>query len=96
MSVPGRAPSLTPPGPKSSASTSGVSDTHITTTSLAAATSLGVPTSEAPDPTRSLARPGVRFQTVSANPARSRLAAMALPMVPSPQNPMRSPATPKW
>ena len=40
-------------------------------------------------------RPGVRFQTVSSKPALRRLAAIAAPIVPSPQNPTRS-GTRKW
>ena len=48
------------------------------------------PPPRAPSATRSAARPGVRFQAVTSNPARRRLAAIAAPIVPSPTNPIRS------
>ncbi len=87
---PAASPSPTPPGPRMTASTSGVSETHTTTTSEARATSAGEPASEPPSATRSAARPGVRFHAVTSNPARRRLAAIAAPIVPSPTNPIRS------
>ena len=90
---PAASPSATPSGPNSTASTSGVSDTQVTTTSAARAASDGVAASAAPSATRSAARPGVRFQTVTSKPARRRFAAMAAPMVPSPTNAMRSTRT---
>jgi len=92
-SVPGEAPADTPSGPKSTASTSGESDTQMTTTSEASATAAGLAPWTALSSSNSAARPADRFQTVSGKPARRRLAAMAPPMVPSPQNPTRSNAT---
>jgi hypothetical protein len=89
-SVPSRAPAVTPSAPNRIASTSGVSDTQITTMSLSAATAAGVSPNEAPRSTSSCPRPDVRFQTVSGNPARTMLAAMAAPIVPNPMKPTRS------
>ena len=57
-SWPGRAPSASPPGPNRTASTSGVSETHSRTTSLAAPRPPGVAASVAPASTSSAARPG--------------------------------------
>src|SRR3990172_1681548 len=88
--LPARTPAARPPGPKSTASTSGVSERQTTTTSTAAASSAGVAASLAPSSTTAAARPGVRFQTVSGKPARARLAAMAAPIVPMPAKPTRS------
>src|SRR3990172_5780946 len=88
--LPARTPAARPPGPKSTASTSGVSERQTTTTSTAAARSAGVAASLAPSSTTAAARPGVRFQTVSGKPARARLAAMAAPIVPMPAKPTRS------
>src|SRR3954447_4041066 len=90
---PGCTASATPWGPKSTASTSGVSETDTTTTSAARATSAGDDASLAPASTSGPVRPGERFQTVVSNPARARLSAIADPIVPSPITPTRSTAT---
>ena len=87
---PGRKPSASPCSPKTTASTSGESRTHVTTMSLAAARSLGLAASVAPSSTSGPARPGVRFHTASGKPARARLAAMAAPIVPKPAKPTLS------
>ena len=44
-----------------------------------------------PSSSSSGARSGLRFQAVTANPARARLAAIAAPIVPRPRKPIRSP-----
>src|SRR5450759_4491559 len=85
--LPLRAPLATPPGPKRTASTSGVSDTQTMTTSETAATPDGEVASCAPSFTRAEARPGVRFHTVNGDPALRRLAAIDAPIVPRPTNP---------
>ncbi len=85
MSVPGLAPSTTPSGPNRTASTSGVSETHMTTMSAPATAAAAVGASATPRSASSAALPAVRFQAVTAKPARARLAAMALPMVPRPR-----------
>src|SRR5450759_1483720 len=85
--LPLRAPLATPPGPKRTASTSGVSDTQTMTTSETAATPDGEAASCAPAFTRAEARPGVRFHTVNEKPAFRRLAAIDAPIVPRPTNP---------
>src|SRR5450759_5727710 len=85
--LPLRAPLATPPGPKRTASTSGVSDTQTMTTSETAATPDGEAASCAPAFTRAEARPGVRFHTVNGDPALRRLAAIDAPIVPRPTNP---------
>ena len=56
----------------------------------ARARSAGVAASVAPAVTRSPARPGVRFHTVTGRPAARRLVAMCRPIVPRPTNPTRS------
>src|SRR6185369_1750613 len=86
-SVPAAAPSATPAGPKRTASTSGVSETMVITTSLAAATAAGLSRRWTPRSSNSAARPGVRFQALTSKPARAALAAIAPPIVPSPTNP---------
>ena len=45
--------------------------------------------SSTPRSASSAARPGVRFQAVTVNPARARLAAIAAPIVPRPRNATR-------
>src|ERR1035437_7378046 len=85
--LPSSAPSAPPPGPKRTASTSGVSDTQTMTTSETAATPDGEAASCAPAFTRAEARPGVRFHTVNEEPALRRLAAIDAPIVPRPTNP---------
>ena len=87
---PGRRPSASPCSPKTTASTSGESRTHVTTMSLVVARSLGLAASVAPSSTSGPVRPGVRFHTVSGKPARARLAAMAAPIVPKPAKPTLS------
>src|SRR5208283_3788593 len=69
------------------------STTMLTTMSLTRATSAGVAWALAPCcSAQPCALPGVCVQTFSSNPARATLAAMREPMIPSPRNPMRSPA----
>ncbi len=87
---PAASPSATPSGPNTTASTSGVSETQVTTMSAARAASDGEAASVPPSASRSAARPGVRFHAVTGNPALRRLAAIATPMVPSPTNAIRS------
>ena len=89
MSVPGRAPATTPSGPKSTASTSGVSDTQMTD-DVGVGDGLGRRRGHRdPGSASSAARPGVRFQPVTAKPARARLAAIAAPIVPRPRKATR-------
>ncbi len=88
--LPRRTPFAAPSGPNRTASTSGVSETQMRITSLAAATLSGVSAAVAPSLTRSTARAGVRFQTVTGRPERTRWPAIAAPIVPSPRNPIRS------
>ena len=88
-SVPAFAPSATPPTPNRTASTSGVSDTIVITTSLAAATAAGLSRTRTPSSSIPAARPGVRFQALTSKPARAAFAAIAPPIVPRPTNPTR-------
>jgi hypothetical protein len=88
-SVPGAAPSATPSGPKRTASTSGVSETIVTTTSLALATAAGLGCRVTSRASSSGARPVVRFQALTENPPRATLAAIAAPIVPRPTKPTR-------
>lgn len=60
----------------------------VMTTSDAAATSRGVPTTLAPAASNSAAFSGLDVVTVTSWPALSRLFAMGLPMMPSPMNPI--------
>ena len=90
-----RGPSATPSAPNRTASTSGVSETQHTTTSDARGRRRPASRPRArPARRASAARPGVRFQTVTSNPARRRFAAIAAPIVPSPTNPIRSTPAP--
>ena len=82
-----------PSGPKMTASTSGVSDTQMTTMSASAAAAAGVSAIVTPCSASSGARPAVRFQPVTGNPALARLAAIAAPIVPRPTKPIRSTTT---
>src|SRR5512137_1246585 len=91
--VPGRNPSATPPGPKSTASTSGVSGTIVMTTSERAATSFPPEQATPPLASRS-AGTGFRSWRKSLCPAPARLAAMGRPMIPSPTNPTSMDAPP--
>ncbi len=61
---PGRIPSRTPPGPATTASTSGPSETIVMTISDSPATSAGVPPTRAPREARSTVRDRVRLKTV--------------------------------
>ena len=65
MRVPARAPPTTPSGPNRTASTSGVSETQITTISASATAAAGVSAISTPRSASSGARPGVRFQPVT-------------------------------
>ena len=81
-------PSATPSGPKRTASTSGVSETQMTTMSAARATvAPGVSAivhAELLELGGAARRSG--SSAVTAKPARARLAAIAAPIVPSPRN----------
>ena len=71
--VPGAAPSIMPPGPTMTCSTSGESDTQVMTISLPRAASLGEEAAAAPAPVRGFMRAGVRFHTVTWWPAFTRV-----------------------
>ena len=89
-SVPGRAPATTPSGPNRTASTSGVSETQMTTMSASAtAAAAGDTARPMPCVAESRARSAVRFQPVTLKPARARFAAIAAPIVPSPRKATR-------
>ena len=83
-SDPGASPARTPPGPSTTCSTSGVSETQTITRSQAAARSAGPAAEVAPAATRAATRSGERFHTVTAWPLARRLRAMPPPMVPRP------------
>src|SRR6202158_959942 len=75
----------TPPGPKSTASTAFVSETHIHTTSAPAAASAGEAALRAP----STSLPPVRFHTATSCPALTRFAAIDRPIIPMPKKATR-------
>ena len=85
--VPGAAPSIMPPGPTMTCSTSGESETQVTTISLPLAASLGDAAADAPASVRGSMRDGVRFQTVTSWPAFTRFMHMGVPISPSPTKP---------
>ena len=87
---PAAAPSITPPSPNTTASTSGVSLTQMMVMSLAAATALGESAPAAPRSRKGSMRLAVRFQTVTAKPAFIKLSTMPRPMMPRPMNPIFS------
>src|SRR5919197_2072519 len=87
---PSCAPDATPSGSNTTASTSGVFVTIVTTMSLRSATSRGVFTTLAPASPSGLARSSVRFVTDTGNPALSAFRAIGAPMIPMPTKPMRS------
>src|SRR5438132_13693797 len=87
---PGCAPAAMPSGLKVTASTSGELVTIVTTRSERSATSRGVRTTVAPASAKGFARSGVRFVTVTGNPALRALRAIGAPMIPSPTKPTRS------
>ena len=70
--APSRTPSITPPSPRTTAIRSGVSDTHVTTTSVSRAASAGDSARRAPRATSSSPLAVVRFQTATSWPASSR------------------------
>ena len=88
---PSETPSITPPAPTRTCSTSAVSGSIVIVTSLPAATDAGPSARTAPAATTSSTGPWPRECTATGKPAASRLRAIGLPMMPSPMNPMRSP-----
>src|ERR1700733_5687191 len=85
--LPLRNPSRTPSVPQRMLSSAGGSLTMVMTKSEAAATARGDSAQRAPSCKRSSALLAVRFQTVSGNPALSKLRPMGLPISPSPISP---------
>ena len=79
-SEPAAAPSATPSGPNSTASTSGVFGSIVIVTSDAPATSAGEEARAAPSDTSSSTGGAERECTVSGNPAASRFRAIGLPI----------------
>ena len=77
-SPPEASPDATPSAPNRTASTSGVSETQVTTTSALRPTSAGVAASRQPIARRSAALPGVRFQTVDLEPRLAQVAGHVL------------------
>src|SRR5439155_12554998 len=86
--LPGFAPTATPSSPKRTASTSGVSETIVTTMSASVAASAGVAARFAPADARDSSFARVRLCTVTSKPARSRFRAIGAPIVPSPMKPI--------
>ena len=86
--VPFAAPCTVPFAPRWTSSTSGESGRHETTISDSAPTSAAEPQAFAPSSAQSaLTFAGVRLVNASANPARARLRAIPVPIVPSPMKP---------
>jgi hypothetical protein len=86
--LPGRTVCETPSEPNNTCSTSGVSETIVTTTSACAAASAGVAARSAPSSEASASSfERVRLCTITSKPARRRLRAIGAPIVPSPTNP---------
>src|SRR2546423_7098606 len=89
--APCRIPSAAPLSPNITSSTSGPSGTIVIVMSPRSAAAAGVGAGWAPySAANASAREGVRFQTVTSNPARTRFAAIGPPMIPRPRNATRS------
>ncbi len=86
--VSGRADSITPFGPRRTASTLGVSVTQVITTSASRAASAGVSAQAAPASMTGWALLLVREWTMREWPALRRFSAMGAPMIPVPMNAM--------
>ena len=84
-------PSATPPGPSSTCSRSGVSETHVSTASAPFAASAGVAARAAPSAASGSSRSRVRLCTVTSCPASIRWRAIGAPIVPSPITATRMP-----
>ena len=84
---PGRIPAMTPCGPATTCSTSGVSESMVMTIFERAATSAGVPDTTAPRAASSAVFETVRLWTVSGWPPSRMCPAIGRPMIPNPMNP---------
>src|SRR5689334_2289256 len=84
-------PSATPPGPSSTCSRSGVSETQVKTASAACAASAGDAARSAPSAASGSSRSRVRLCTVTSCPASIRCRAMGPPIVPRPITATRMP-----
>ena len=87
---PGLMPSMIPPSPRITFSTSGVSVTIVMITSDLLAVSFGLSAQTAPSDSSCPARDFVRVFTVQAYPAFIRLRHIGSPMMPSPMKPILS------
>jgi hypothetical protein len=88
--APRSTPSATPPGPKSTASTSGVSGRQRHTQAAPRAASAGSEAQAAPASSNGAAFARLRLCAESAKPARPMFAAIAAPMTPSPMKETRA------
>ena len=84
-SAPGRAAASAPSGPIHTARDASSSATMLRMTSAPAAASRGVAARTAPSASSACARSGLRFQTVSGNPAPTSRRAMPPPITPKPR-----------
>ena len=87
---PGRMPSITPFGPRTTSSTCAGIGRQSAIRSAFAATSAGVLAAVAPCEATSATTPWLRLATVSGNPAFNMLMAIGRPILPRPMNPARS------
>ncbi len=87
---PGASPSATPSFPNSTAATSGVSGSMVTTSSAASATARGLAAGRAPFSSSS-AGTGLRACTTSRWPPSRSRPAMGRPMIPRPMKPTSMP-----